>query len=196
MYQNMDFEKWLDTNINQYDYAIIDPPWNYDDKPPAVSNKQLTYSLWDNIKLKDLFHKINTTYIFLWVTNSMLPVLFDSYKDTDYTFKILIPWIKLTENEKLFYGLGNSLRNCVEYIALFQKENSDVLRLSDRNIIFEQAGARTIKPKIWERELVNKLSKKGLKGVYIFSGGDLDFIDSVDIINKPLISKNELFKGD
>ena len=193
MYTQIDFEKWLDTNVNKYEFAIVDPPWNYNDKRPSLSVKQLTYNLWDNMKLKDIFQKINTDYLFLWTTNSMLPLVFECCKDSDYEFKVVIPWIKLTNNEKLCYGLGNSLRNCVEYLVLFQKPKAQVLRLSDRNIIFEQSGERTIKPKIWEHELVEKLSNKGLRGVYIFSGGDLDFIDSVDIVDKPTVVQNKLF---
>ena len=194
MYYKQDFEKWLDENVNQYDYAIIDPPWNYDDKRPAMLQNQLTYNLWDNTKLVDIFKKINTSYIFLWVTNSMLPVMFDAVKESDYQFKVLIPWVKLTVNDKLAYGTGNSFRNCVEYLTLFQKPDAKVLRLNDRNLIMEQSGARTIKPKVWERELVDTLSHKGMKGVYIFSGGNLDFMDSVDIVEENKINKKSLFE--
>lgn len=182
MYYNMDFETWLNQNVNKYDYAIIDPPWNYDDKPPSVTNNQLTYNVWENLKLRDIYVKLDVDYIFLWVTTQMLPLMFDCCKDTKYEFKSLIPWIKLTSKDSLFYGLGNTFRNCVEYVAVFQKSGCSVLRLSERNIIFEEVGKRTIKPKNWERNLVSILSNKHLNGVYIFSGGNLDFIDCVDIV--------------
>ena len=182
MYYNMDFETWLNQNVNKYDYAIIDPPWNYDDKPPSVTNNQLTYNIWENLKLRDIYVKLDVDYIFLWVTTQMLPLMFDCCKDTKYEFKSLIPWIKLTSKDSLFYGLGNTFRNCVEYVAVFQKSGCPVLRLSERNIIFEEVGKRTIKPKNWERNLVSILSNKHLNGVYIFSGGNLDFIDCVDIV--------------
>lgn len=182
MYYNMDFETWLNQNVNKYDYAIIDPPWNYDDKPPSVTNNQLTYNVWENLKLRDIYVKLDVDYIFLWVTTQMLPLMFDCCKNTKYEFKSLIPWIKLTSKDSLFYGLGNTFRNCVEYVAVFQKSGCSVLRLSERNIIFEEVGKRTIKPKNWERNLVSILSNKHLNGVYIFSGGNLDFIDCVDIV--------------
>ena len=76
--------------------------------------------------------------------------------------------IKLTSKDSLFYGLGNTFRNCVEYVAIFQKSGCPVLRLSERNVIFEEVGKRTIKPKNWERNLVTILSNKHLNGVYIF----------------------------
>ena len=45
-----------------------------------------------------------------------------------------------------------------------------------------RANKRTIKPKAFEQELVETLSKKDLKGIYLFSGSELDFIDSLDIV--------------
>lgn len=193
MYMKMDFEEFLNRNITSYDYAIIDPPWNYDDKPPALLNNQLTYNLWENVKLEDVFQKLNVKYIFLWVTTSMLPVMFECSKNSNYTFKSLVPWIKLTPNDNLFYGLGNSFRNCVEYVALFQRNNERPLRLDDRNLIIDRTGSRTEKPKLWERDLTCKLAAKGLKGVYIFSGGNLDFIDCVDVVEDPKASRVDLF---
>ena len=51
-----------------------------------------------------------------------------------------------------------------------------------RNCVLARTGKRTAKPKDFEKDLVNKLSEKGKEGVYIFSGGKLDFINSVDIV--------------
>ena len=196
MYHNVDFEVFLDINDTQYGFAIIDPPWNYDDKPPAVMEKQLTYELWDNMKLVDIFQKLDVKYMFMWVTPSMLPVLFNCHTESgsDYEYKTILPWIKTTSKDNLLYGLGNTFRQCCEYLVVFQKHGTPVLRFADRAIIIEESGSRTVKPKIFERELVKKLNDKGLNGVYIFSGGNLDFIDCVDVVEEPKYGKQQLFE--
>ena len=194
MYYNMDFQEFLDKNIH-YGFAIIDPPWSYDDKSLALTNNPLTYELWDNLKLIDIFEKINVDYIFMWVTSSMLPVLFDCHNSSvnNFEYKTIIPWVKTTSKDNICYGLGNSLRQCCEYLVLFQKPNIPVLRLADRALIVEASGERTFKPKMFEQGLVKKLTEKGLTGVYIFSGGNLKFIDSVDIREEPEYAKSDLF---
>lgn len=193
-FYKMDFEDFIDKNINNYDYAIIDPPWNYDDKPKSVTIHQLTYNLWDNFKLKDIFTKLDVDYIFLWITNSMLPLMFEYLENSKYTFKVLIPWLKITENNEIFFGTGNTFRNCVEYLAVLQKPKAKLLHFQLRNVIIDKVGKRTEKPKEFEQKLCKELENKELKGVYIFSGGELDFIDSVDIYSKKdLISKINLF---
>ena len=190
---NIDFEEFLDTNVNQYDYAIIDPPWNYEDKPPAIRKEQVTYNLWDNMKLIDIFQKLNVNYIFLWITNSMIPIMFDCLKESEYEFKILIPWLKMTENNAIFIGPGNTFRNAVEYLVVLQKSKADLLHIQLRNVIIDKVGKRTEKPKEWERRLCVELANRNLKGVYIFSGGELDFIDTVDIYTKEKVNKVNLF---
>ena len=54
MYYKQDFKQYLE-NQGNYNYAIIDPPWNYDSKPNAVMYNQLTYELWDNNDLKLMY---------------------------------------------------------------------------------------------------------------------------------------------
>ena len=51
-----------------------------------------------------------------------------------------------------------------------------------RNCVLARINKRTIKPKAFEQGLVETLTKKDLKGIYLFSGADLDFIDSLDIV--------------
>ena len=188
----MDFGQWLESNVNHYDFVIIDPPWNYDDKTSKLTDVFVS-DLWENVKLIDIFQKLDVDYMFLWVTTNMLPVMFNCYQESQYQFKTLIPWIKLTSNENLFYGLGNSFRNCVEYVALFQKPRVPALRFNDKNIILEESNDTNIKPKLWENDLIDKLIERGLSGIYIFSGGTLKFIDNVRPITIHEQTKVELF---
>lgn len=194
MYFKEDYKDFIHSkNINKYKYMIIDPPWNYDDKPPSLTRNQLTYTLWDNYELKDIFNLTSIDYIFLWCTNSMLPVCFECAKDTEFEYKTLVTWIKSTRNDNLFYGLGNSFRNCTEQMLVFSRKGVSPIRLPLRTAVFAEAGERTGKPKAFEKQLVDYLSNKGMNGVYIFSGGNVDFMDAVDIVDTPSAHKINLF---
>ena len=46
IYIQQDYKRYI-KNMETKDYAIVDPPWLYNDISPAVK-KQLSYSLWDN----------------------------------------------------------------------------------------------------------------------------------------------------
>ena len=181
VYYKQDFKKYLE-NQGDYDYAIIDPPWNYDSKPTAVMVNQLTYDLWDNADLKKVFEQLNVNYIFLWVTNSFIPNAILAAEGTEFKYKTICTWVKLTVKDHLFWGLGNTFRNCTEHVMVFQKDKAPCLNLNIRNCVMAQASKRTIKPKLFEKGLVEILNKKDLKGIYLFSGVELDFIDSLDIV--------------
>ena len=168
-----------------YDYCIIDPPWDYNDKSPSVLDNQLTYELWKNDELRFVFENLKVNYIFMWVTNSMIEEVFKYYQPSEFVYKTLITWVKLTDNDNLFYGLGNTVRNSTEQLMIFARKDAPTLRLNDRTIILGRAGKRTAKPIQYESELTSELTEKGLKGVYIFSGCDKKFIDCVDIVDLP-----------
>jgi len=180
-YYKEDFKEFLKRNI-RFDYAIIDPPWNYNSKPLALMRNQLTYSLWDNEDLKLFFTSLDVDYIFLWVTNSFIPNAIEAAKDSCFDYKTIFTWVKTTAKDNLAWGLGNTFRNCTEHIIVFQRKKSKCLNLNMRSCILANTGARTVKPKAFEKILIDKLSEKNLRGVYIFSGGELDFIDSVDVV--------------
>ena len=180
MYYKEDFKTFLDRDTD-YNFAIVDPPWNYTSKPRVLTYNQLTYSLWDNNDLSLIFQKLNVDYIFLWVTNSFIPNAIKASEGTAFNYKTMFTWVKTTKKGGLAWGLGNTFRNCTEHLMVFQKKKAACLNLNTRNCVMARNGKRTMKPKVFERDLVERLENKGLKGVYLFSGTNLDFIDSVDI---------------
>lgn len=181
MYFRQDFKTFI-SEMPHYDFAIIDPPWNYYSKPYAVMRNQLTYNLWDNKDLEYIFNNIDCDYLFIWVTNSMIPELFEYSKNSMFVYKTLFTWVKTTSKNNIAYGLGNTFRNCTEHIAVFQKKKSKPLNMNIRNCILAEKGKRTVKPKNIEKLIVDIMHEKNKSGVYIFSGKDLDFIDCVDIV--------------
>ncbi len=46
-YIKCDYKEYIKKDHN-FDYYIIDPPWNYLSKPPGLFKNQLIYSLWDD----------------------------------------------------------------------------------------------------------------------------------------------------
>lgn len=168
--------------MERKDVVLIDPPWNYKDKPPKAVNP-LSYSLWqDNDKcLELLFTKVNCDYLLVWVTNSFLYNLLrvDHYP---FQYKGIVTWLKLTKNGKDFYGLGNYFRNCTEQLVLFTWKGSEPLRLLERNIIKAVAGKETEKPKEFEYNLFKSLKERGLdKSAYIFSGTNVEVFKEFDM---------------
>jgi N6-adenosine-specific RNA methylase IME4 len=180
-------------------YAIIDPPWNYNDKPPKAV-KQLSYNLWRNNKtnILNLFYELKLVpsikIVYLWCTNAILAEMLAgfykyscSYQECPFEYKTLITWNKLTTNSKPFYGLGSWYRNSTEQVALFARHGTKPLHLSSRNAFSSIAGKRTIKPKDWELQTITDLHTHGYtNGCYLFSGTDIDMfekfnIDCVDI---------------
>lgn len=165
-------------DFREIDYSgfkvcLIDPPWDYNDKNPAVQKEQVTYSRWDNRGGLSFLFSQEFEYIFIWTTNSMLEDVFNSpYKEKGYEYKQIVTWLKKTPGGKIAFGLGNNFRNCTEQLLVFVKKKSKPLRLNIRNFIEAPSGKRTSKPKAFEKEIIGLLEDRGFKDqiCYIFSG--------------------------
>jgi N6-adenosine-specific RNA methylase IME4 len=179
---SIDYKKFLLSDLSKYKFAIIDPPWSYDDRHGTLNNNQICYDRWDNNEgLRLIFDKLRVDYLFIWVTNSMIEEIF-SVNHGIFKYKTLITWSKRTKNGKQFYGLGNHFRNSTEHLAYFNSKNSKPLRSSKRNIIEAKVGDRTIKPKEFERDLILELTDRtGQRGFYLFSGYELDLFSNLEI---------------
>lgn len=162
-----------DIDYSGFRICLIDPPWDYKDKNPAVQKEQVIYSRWDNREGLSFLFSQGFDYIFIWTTNSMIEDVFSSdYRQKGYEYKQILTWLKKTPGGRLSFGLGNNFRNCTEQMLLFVKKGSRPLRLNIRNFIEAPSGKRTSKPKDFERELVRLCEERGFKNqiCYIFSG--------------------------
>jgi len=180
-----DWKAFLKGNKEQFDFAIVDPPWKYDDRHPAL-DEQLDYELWLNnsTELDHLLANINSRYIFLWTTNSMVEeAVLAISRNPIWKYKTLITWVKTTKNGKIHYGLGNNFRGSTEQMILIVRENEKPLRLKERNVFMGRPRSKTGKSRGWESKIVNTLMEKGLtKGLYLFSGKeDLDVFEKFDL---------------
>lgn len=178
---NLDFKDYIDKEMGVKDVTIIDPPWQYDDKLDNRPN--LTdYKLWNNNDLEYLFEKINSKYLFLWVTNSFLDFVFKT-NTHNYKYKNIVTWIKTTNSGKYFYGIGHYYRNCTEHLLLFTTKNVKCWKSNLRNIIVSNQLSRTEKPKDFELSILEHAKNKhNLNNfTYIFSGLNVNVFENYNI---------------
>lgn len=184
IHYKQDYKEYLKNQAVKYDYAIIDPPWLYNQPPKnPIKRNQLTYSLWEsNANLIELLNSIDVEYVFLWVTNPLLGEVFDYISKTKFKYKAILTWIKLTKSGDIAYGMGWTFRNATEQLLVLQQKKVKPLKMNIKNVVTSPIRKRTAKPHEKEREIVAHLNQKGMCGIYLFSGGELDFIDSLDIV--------------
>jgi N6-adenosine-specific RNA methylase IME4 len=187
---NLDFEEYM-KKMRHKNYAIIDPPWYLNDKPPKVG-RQLKYTLWsDNVAgLYHILRNIKTDIIFLWYIKAIEFDIWDTivnYFDKEWIVKTDITWVKKTVNGLIHFGTGHWFRNSTEGLKLIVKKGTKPIRLPMRNVVVAKRKPLTEKPKAWEEKLIYNLYKRGYKkGCYLFSGTNIERfepynIDCVDI---------------
>lgn len=186
---NSTYQDYIAT-MNEKDFVLIDPPWNYNDNAsvrnnkvkPAFFRRQVCYERWDNqTGLEQIFKNCKSKHILLWSTNSMLIDIMRA-NHYNYIYKTIVTWVKLTAKEKIWYGLGYSFRNSTEQLLLFSRKKEKPIRLAMRSVLHEKWQKRTGKPKNWELLLFQNLEEKGLKKFsYIFSGNKINCFKALDI---------------
>lgn len=183
MYTNTEFNSWVDKNVNTLDYVIMEPPCFSRTPQP----------LWAHVSLIDIFQSFRVNYLFMWVEATTLPTLFTGYLESDYEFRTLFPWIKVTKTDSLFCSLTTSAKNSVEYLVVFQKPGAPKLKFNDGTVIVDEQDTIRHKPRKWEEYLHKQLSYSGLEGIYIYSTGTYENLKSTDVDSTPTVHKTELF---
>lgn len=170
-----DIAEWFDKNINEFDYIMIDAPWNY---------VQCQYSnFWSNISYIDIFQSCKTNYMFIWTTTEGLATLMWHQTESEYELKALIPWLKTTTS----VDSSTPVKICKEYLAVFCRPGVSFLRNCSATIIVEDADSS--KPRLWEESFFQMLLDRNLKGKYISPKGFISY----DIKPRPRIYKTDLF---
>lgn len=173
---------YKEVDYSNFEVLLCDPPWDYNDKNPSVSKKQVIYKRWNNKEGLEFLFNLSANYLFLWTTNSMLEQVFKiDYNKYGWEYKQILTWLKLTSKGNISFGLGNNFRNCTEQLLLFVRKGSKPLRLNKRNFLKEISNKRTEKPKSFELELIEFLESKGLNCCYIFSGFSIDIFEKTNL---------------
>ena len=166
---------WFDLNINEYDYVIIDAPWNY--------VKCDHSSFWDTLSYLDIFQSCKTDFMFIWTTVEGLATLMAQQVESDYELKALMPWLCTTTN----VDTSTSSKICKEYLAVFCRPYASYVKTCTTTMIIEPS--ENYKPRKWEEGFVQMLADKGLAGKYLSPRGFITFRTE----KQPQVYKKDLF---
>ena len=176
MLQNKsEIKQWFDLNVNEYDYVIIDAPWNY--------VKCDASGFWDKVSYMDIFQSCRTDFMFIWTTVEGLGTLMAQQIESDYELKALMPWLCTNTN----VDINTSCRICKEYLAVFCRPYTSFIKTCATTVILEPND--TYKPRRWEESFIQLLSDKGLVGKYLSPRGFITFRTE----KQPQIHKKDLF---
>ncbi len=117
-----------------------DPPWKFKNRSTrSAAEKNYRTMTVEEIKgLGPLVKEVSDdkAHLYLWTTMSHLPDALDVVKEWGYVYKMIIPWIKLTKNEKLHFGIGNYFRPCLEMCLFGVRGSMRTLTRNTRNLLF------------------------------------------------------------
>lgn len=146
------------------DYAIIDLS--------IIKSLRIENYIYDNVKLIDVFQELNSDYLFLKVSQVLLPAVFSIYQESYYEFQHLIPWVKTSFDELAIIDLNSKFRGLIDYFVVFQKPSAKSIKSKISNLIIEPDLITTMNS--CERLLIRGLSELGInEGVYVTSTGEM-----------------------
>jgi N6-adenosine-specific RNA methylase IME4 len=170
-------------------YMFIDPPWHYgmENSKLQINTANATkYAYWTKNNEQEVLNLLNSLpnsvdAIFIWTTNPMLePTMRALFNSKNFHFRSLLTWEKTTVNGKQAKVMAHYFQNCTEFMvfAVRNKLNSPINRLMMPTHFSEMRGARTVKPKVIEKEIIEKM---GGKWAYLFSGPFIQEFEGLDI---------------
>lgn len=127
----------------KYGAAIIDPPWDVNQKGNYGANQHydlMTLSQIYNMPIGDLM--LDNAHLYLWATNSTLEESYKIVRHWGFEPKNTIIWIKATAA----LPLGYWFRNCVEYVVFAVRGHSERKVKNQPNIIYAPTQDHSHKP--------------------------------------------------
>jgi len=160
----MNFQELINRE-KRYKIVYADPPWNYNDKGIRGGTKKH----YDSMKLSDLVSLpvssicASNAYLFLWITNPMIPEGLQVMKAWGFEYvSAAFTWVKVNKGQKLndyydpdnisdFMGLGHYTRGNSESCYLGLRGDRKVLKSwrqnqGVRNVIFSYNRKHSQKP--------------------------------------------------
>lgn len=169
-------------NGTHIDYAIVDIS--------GIKSLKVDSSVFEGIKLIDIFQNLNSEYLFLKTNPVLLPSIFSIYQESCYEFQHIVPWVKVNFDEVTIIDLTSRFRGLIDYFVIFQKPGVRPIKSKLKSLIIEEDLITTING--CEKDLISGLDELNLSGIYVASDGMFDL--SSDIVNsKPKNTRAELF---
>ena len=132
---------------------ILDPPWSFNDKgsraapdwTDATAGYQ-TMSEDDILALPIDEIAAANSHLYLWTTDSHLPLALRCIERWGFKFKQVLVWRKMTTNGKVHFGMGHYYRHSQE-LVLFAVRGKAPARVRNLRSIFDAlAGKHSVKP--------------------------------------------------
>jgi len=120
-----------------------DPPWSFNDKLDKTRN--LSYETMSIDDLMDLpIQPVidENAHFYLWSTSSHIHQALHLMEKWGFTYKTLIPWIKLTKNGKNHFGMGHYFRATHEPLLFGVKGKLGTNTNNTRNYLVAKMPAR------------------------------------------------------
>lgn len=134
--------------MKKYNIIYADPPWRYQDK--CRGNAEDHYKTMSLEEIKNLpIEKIASKdcVLFLWATYPMLGEALEVIKAWGFTYKsIAFQWVKLTKNNKYFFGLGRWTRGNTEPCLLAVRGKPKRIDNSVFQLVLSQIRKHSQKP--------------------------------------------------
>jgi N6-adenosine-specific RNA methylase IME4 len=126
----------------KYKTIYADPPWEFRDKLDDSRKKPYkTMSIDELSKLPISSLADSGSHLYLWVPNSHLEEGLWLMKAWGYKYYTNIVWVKLTSNNKLWFGMGRNFRNSTELLLFGVRGNLRTLTRNTRNVVFAKRPA-------------------------------------------------------
>lgn len=117
-----------------------DPPWKFKNRATrsAAEKNYRVMAVKEIMRLGPLVEEVSedNAHLYLWSTMSHLPDALNIVAEWGFIYKMIIPWIKLTKNEKLHFGIGNYFRPCLEICLFGVRGSMRTLTKNTRNLLF------------------------------------------------------------
>lgn len=147
-------------------------------------------NIYSDVTLYDLFQSLDVNYLILCVPSHMLPSVFNTYVDSNYLFKYLIPWVKINYDDTSLINVTTKLKYCMDYVVVFQKPLTRNIKSTLQTLIIEPESPFCINE--WQKKLIKSFSNIEYEGLFITNSGEV--INSNEFLEiKPDVHKTCLF---
>lgn len=120
-----------------------DPPWHFDDKLDPTRRKPYdTLSLEELMELDVCSLMEPNAHFYLWSTSSHIHEALHLMDSWGFRYKTIIPWIKYTKNNKLWFGMGHYFRASHELCLFGVRGKLSTMTKNTRNVLFAKAPDR------------------------------------------------------
>lgn len=178
----MQYKEWLKNETSEIKYALFD-----------VDNTKIFNTLdhvYSDVTFSDIFQQTNCDYLIFIVNKECLISLFNSYLDSFYDFRTIIPWLKIDYTESSLLNVTQKLKNCMDFVVIFQRPHVRNIKALLQTIIIEPEKSLCFPE--WQKNLILEFFNISYSGIYVSKDGQV--VDSNQFIqNSTVQNKIQLF---